>query len=222
MRPCIMGLILVSSVCSSSSWGRGGGVLAVVCHITATAPCCHVMSSLLFFIHWLFMESVQQSTFLSLSSFLVWPEPELSVCIHPTVPTLHCSTALLSQWSRRGDSETAVTHHNHRNTSASTTNTASSTTLICLPPPQYPDDKWITSSHLNMILLKLQQNTGTGHWTWYKQLPASSLWTVAVQTMLKRLHSHGGHVFNFCIKYVHNKWILGPKDPLFFGKSVQI
>ena len=148
MRPCIMGLILVSSVCSSRSWGRDGGVLAVVCHITATAPsepCRHVMLCHIFYssIHHTLTLPVYGTSgrVLSPPSFLVWPEPELSVCIHPTVPTLHCSTAALSQWSRRGDSETAVTHHNHRNTSASTTNTASTTTLICLPPPQHPDDK---------------------------------------------------------------------------------
>ena len=204
-----------------------GCCLSHYCHCAIwSMPSCHVVSYLLFF----------NSSYIDFTS--LWNQRQIEYFHLPLsssgrsrswvsasirqFPHCHCSTAALSQWSRRGDSETAVTHHNHRNTSASTTNTASTTTLFCLPPPQYPDDEWITSSHLNMILLKLQQNTGTGHWTWYKQLPASSLWTVAVQTMLKRLHSHGGHVFNFCIKYVHNKWILGPKDPLFFGKSVQI
>ena len=99
-----------------------GGVLAVACHITATAPsepCCHVVSSLLFFIHWLdqFMEPVAEYFPLS---FLFCLEPELSICIHQTVPTLPLLPVVTPR--RHGDSSHSDKHHN---TSASTTNTPS-------------------------------------------------------------------------------------------------
>ena len=144
MRPCIMGLILVSSVCSSSSWGRGGGVLAVVCHITATAPsepCRHVMLCHIFYssIHHTLTLPVYGTSgrVLSPPSFLVWSEPELSVCIHPTVPTLallhrqHCpsrhaaetrrqqslitiiATQVLAQQTRRAPQLLFVYHHHN-------------------------------------------------------------------------------------------------------------
>ena len=159
MRTCIMGLILSSSVCRS--WGRGWSVLAVACHITATAPsepCCHVVSSLLFFIHWLdqFMEPVAEYFPLS---FLVWPE--LSICIHQTVPTLPLLPVVTPR--RHGDSSHSDKHHN---TSASTTNTPSTTTLIC-PPKHLKLKNESTSSHLNKIYHSITApEATTKHWHW--------------------------------------------------------
>ena len=147
-----------------------GCCLSHYCHCAIWAmPSCHVVSYLLFF----------NSSYIDFTS--LWNQRQIEYFHLPLsssgrsrswvsasirqFPHWHCSTAALSQWSRRGDSETAVTHHNHRNTSASTTNTASSTTLICLPPPQYPDDKWITSSHLNMISTAPEATTKHWHWS---------------------------------------------------------
>ena len=205
-----------------------GCCLSHYCHCAIWAmPSCHVVSYLLFFnssyIDFTSLWNQRQIEYfhLPLSSSgrsRSWVSASIRQFPHCTAPPHHCpsghaaetrrqqslitiiATQVLAQQTRRAPQLLAVYHHHN----IQMINESQAVTWIWYPQ-----------------LLKLQQNTGTGHWTWYKQ-PASSLWTVAVQTMLKRLHSHGGHVFNFCIKYVHNKWILGPKDPLFFGKSVQI
>ena len=112
-----------------------GCCLSHYCHCAIWAmPSCHVVSYLLFF----------NSSYIDFTS--LWSQRQIEYFHLPLsssgrsrswvsasirqFPHWHCSTAALSQSSRRGDSETAVTHHNHRNTSASTTNTASSTTYL--------------------------------------------------------------------------------------------
>ena len=98
-----------------------------------------------------------------LTSFLLCSEPELSICIHQTVPTLPLLPVVTPR--RHGDSSHSDKHHN---TSASTTHRAlyynsylSSTTSQMKNESQAVT--WIRYPHPQ--LLKLQQYTGTGHWT---------------------------------------------------------
>ena len=144
--------------------------LSHYCHCAIWAMLsCRVISSFLHtFIHWLdpFMEPVQQSTYLSLSSSSrsrSW----VSVSIR-LFPHCHCSTTSIVPVvtpRRHRDSSHSDKHHN---TSASTTNTPSTTTYLSTTTSQMKNES--TSSHLNKIYHsitapKLQQYTGTGHWT---------------------------------------------------------
>ena len=144
-----------------------GCCLSHYCHCAIWAmPSCHVVSYLLFFnssyIDFTSLWSQRQIEYFHLplsSSGRSRSWVSASIRQFPHCHRHHCPSGHAAETRRQQSLITIIA------TQVLAQQTQRAPQLICLPPPQYPDDKWITSSHLNMISTAPEATTKHWHWS---------------------------------------------------------